>query len=84
MTEGLGVIFDGKAKMKKTAKIWGVPDDEARAWLEWRRFDDWLGVRRGMAVPITALAVAVLSQIVLVALQVFCLPCLRTIFGLLR
>ena len=70
--------------MMKNEKIWGVPEDEKREWLEWRRFDDWLGVRRGMAVPIAALAVAVLIQILLVAFQIFCQPCLRTIFGFLR
>ena len=51
--------------------------------LAWHWLDSKLGVTTGAGLPISGLALAVLLQWLLLLLQIFCRPCLRTIAGLL-
>ena len=64
---------------------WGSLDKQkADGWFQWRWLDDKLDVSSGMGSWIALLAVAVFVQVAMTLLQIFCLPCLRTIFEFLR
>jgi hypothetical protein len=79
--DGLGVTLAAVGRaMRKDEFRWTSLDKHQRSWLEWKWLDEKLGVTTVTGFPIAALALAVLLQWLLILLQLFCRPCLRTIF----